>query len=166
MTTAHVSVALLDGEPPSEAELRDAVEWVTARHPLLRSCVRGLGKFHVPDAKEYTLHSDYVGQAVAYNKELAHVEPETDVQVFVPSSLSVEEVRPIAAFLATALPPLSPRRHRRRGRCRRGRLICATDEPGATTRVRAAGVKSAPRRDGVRCGRLRRRLACRLQRRP
>ena len=40
MTTAHVSVALLRGPPPTEAELLHGLARVFRRHPLLRSCVR------------------------------------------------------------------------------------------------------------------------------
>ena len=44
MTTAHVSAALLDGPPPTEAEMLAGLAWVLQRHPILSSCVRGKSK--------------------------------------------------------------------------------------------------------------------------
>ena len=64
MTTAHVAAAVLDGTVPSEAELLAGLEWVIARHPMLRSRVAGRGKFFVQDAEAYPLHTDYLGRAV------------------------------------------------------------------------------------------------------
>lgn len=76
MTTAHVSAALLDGPPPTEDELLDALSWVLQRHPLLSVCVRGKSKYHVPGAKPYPMHEDYLGRAVAYTKELLRTYPD------------------------------------------------------------------------------------------
>ena len=88
MTTAHVSAALIDGPPPTEAELLAGLAWVLQRHPMLAACVRGKSKFHVPDAKEYPLHSDYLGKAVEYTKELLRTYPDDDIQRFEPSPLT------------------------------------------------------------------------------
>ena len=87
MTTAHVSAALIDGPPPTEAELLAGLAWVLQRHPMLAACVRK-SKFHVPDAKEYPLHSDYLGKAVEYTKELLRTYPDDDIQRFEPSPLT------------------------------------------------------------------------------
>ena len=84
MTTAHVSVALLDGPPPTKAELLAGLTWVLQRHPMLAACVRGKSKFHVADAAEYPLHSDYLGKAVEYTKELLRIYPDDDIQRFEP----------------------------------------------------------------------------------
>ncbi len=92
MTTAHVAAAVLDGTVPSEAELLAGLEWVIARHPMLRSRVAGRGKFFVQDAEAYPLHTDYLGRAVAYNKELLRTYGDTDVQRFEPSPLSAAEL--------------------------------------------------------------------------
>jgi len=92
MTTAHVSAALLQGPPPTEDELLAGLTWVLQRHPLLRACVRGKGKFAVRGATPYPLHSDYLGRAVAYNEELLRVYPDEDIQHFAPSPLSAEEL--------------------------------------------------------------------------
>ena len=92
MTTAHVSVALLSGPPPSESELLAGLTFVLQRHPLLAATVRGKSKYHVPDAKPYPMHSDYLGRAVAYTKELLRTYPDDDIQFFEPSVLSPDEL--------------------------------------------------------------------------
>ena len=63
MTTAHASVAILSGVPPTEDELRAGLTWVLQRHPMLSVCVRGKGKFHIPNAQPYPMHADYLGCA-------------------------------------------------------------------------------------------------------
>ena len=92
MTTSHASVALLDGPPPTEAELLAGLEWVLQRHPMLAACVRGKSKYHVPNAKPYPMHSDYLGRAVAYTKELLRTYPDDDIQRFEPSPLPCAEL--------------------------------------------------------------------------
>lgn len=92
MTTAHVSVALLRGPPPTEAELLHGLARVFRRHPLLRSCVRGKSNHHIPDAAPYPMHSDYIDRAFHYGAELYRPEPNTDLQRFEPSPLPPEEM--------------------------------------------------------------------------
>lgn len=92
MTTAHVSAALLDGPPPTESELLAGLTYVLQRHPLLAARVVGKSKFHLPDAKPYPMHSDYIGRAFAYNSELMKVEPDDDIQRFEPSPLSAADL--------------------------------------------------------------------------
>jgi hypothetical protein len=92
MTTAHVSAAVLEGPPPTEAELLAGLQWVLRRHPLLSACVRGKSKFHVPNAVPYPMHSDYLGRAVAYTKELLRTQADDDIQRFEPSPLPPEEL--------------------------------------------------------------------------
>ena len=92
MTTSHVSAAVLEGPPPGEAELLAGLEWVLQRHPMLSACVRGKSKYHVPDAQPYPMHSDYLGRAVAYTKELLRTYPDDDIQRFEPSPLSPTEL--------------------------------------------------------------------------
>jgi hypothetical protein len=92
MTTAHVSAALLTGPPPSEEELIVGLTYVLERHPLLASRVVGKSKFHVPDAQPYPMHSDYLGRAVAYTKELLRTYPDDDIQRFEPSPLPPAEL--------------------------------------------------------------------------
>lgn len=92
MTTAHVSAAVLEGPPPTEAELLQGLAWVLRRHPMLAACVRGKSKFHITDAQPYPMHSDYLGRAVAYNSELMRTYPDDDIQRFAPSSLPAEEL--------------------------------------------------------------------------
>ena len=92
MTTAHVSLATLSGPPPTESELLWALSRALERHALLRADVVGKGKFHVPDAAPYPLHSDYLGRAVAYNDELLRTYPDGDVERFAPSALASEEI--------------------------------------------------------------------------
>mmetsp|Transcript_21095 Transcript_21095/g.54012 ORF Transcript_21095/g.54012 Transcript_21095/m.54012 type:complete len:620 (-) Transcript_21095:130-1989(-) len=92
MTTAHVSAAIINGPALTEAELLVGLEWVLRRHPLLAARVRGKSKFHVPDAKPYPMHSDYLGRAVAYTKELLRTYPDDDIQFFEPSPLSLSEL--------------------------------------------------------------------------
>lgn len=92
MTTAHVSVAVLAGPPPTESELLTGLTWVLGRHPLLAACVRGKSKYHVADAQPYPMHSDYLGRAVAYTKELLRTYPDDDIQRFEPSTLAPDEL--------------------------------------------------------------------------
>ena len=40
MTTAHVSVARVDGPIPSGSQMEAALAWSIARHPMLRACGR------------------------------------------------------------------------------------------------------------------------------
>lgn len=92
MTTAHVSAALLTGPPPTERELLAGLTYVLERHPLLASRVVGKSKFHVPNAQPYPMHSDYLGRAVAYTKELLRTYPDDDIQRFEPSPLPPAEL--------------------------------------------------------------------------
>lgn len=92
MTTAHVSVAVLKGPPPTEAELLDGLTRIFQRHPLLSACVRGKSNHHIPDAKPYPMHSDYINRAFYYNSELYHPEPNLDIQRFEPSPLPPDEL--------------------------------------------------------------------------
>lgn len=39
------------------------------------------GKYYVPNAQPYPLHSDYLGKAVEYTDELLRVYPDTDIEV-------------------------------------------------------------------------------------
>ena len=92
MTTAHVSAAVIDGPPPSEEEMLAGLTWALQRHPMLAACVRGKSKYHVPNAEPYPMHSDYLGRAVAYTKELLRTYPDDDIQRFEPSPLQAEEL--------------------------------------------------------------------------
>ena len=83
MTTAHVSAAILEGPPPTVSELLAGLENVLQRHPMLAACVRGKSKYHVPYvpyAQPYPIHSDYLGRAFAYAKELMRTYPDDDIQ--------------------------------------------------------------------------------------
>ena len=103
MTTAHVSAVLLEGPPPSEAELQAGLTWALQRHPLLASCVRGKSKYFVPNAEPYPMHEDYLGRAVAYTKELMRTYPDDDIQRFEPSPLPADELAK-RALSVVALP--------------------------------------------------------------
>ena len=103
MTTAHVSAAVLVGRPPDEEELLAGLTWVLQRHPLLSACVRGKSKYHVPDAQPYPMHSDYLGRAVAYTKELLRTFPDDDIQRFEPSPLPASDLAK-RALRVTMLP--------------------------------------------------------------
>ena len=92
MTTAHVSAAVLTGPPLTETELLDGLEWVLHRHPMLSACVRGKSKYHIANAQPYPMHSDYLGRAVAYTKELLRTYPDDDIQRFEPSPLSARDL--------------------------------------------------------------------------
>lgn len=101
MTTAHVSAAVLDGPPPTEAELLQGLTWVLTRHPMLAACVRGKSKFHIEDPQPYPMHADYLGRAVAYNSELMRTYPDDDVQRFEPSPLPPAELAKRALTVET-----------------------------------------------------------------
>ena len=92
MTTAHVSVALLSGPPPTEDELLDGLAWVLQRHPMLAACVRGKSKHYLPDAQEYPLHSDYIGRAFYYNDDLFKPDADDDLKRFEPSPLTAAQL--------------------------------------------------------------------------
>ena len=92
MTTAHVSSAVLEGPPPTEAELLAGLTYTLQRHPLLAARVVGKSKYHIPDPEPYPMHSDYLGRAVAYTKELLRTYPDDDIQRFEPSPLAPAEL--------------------------------------------------------------------------
>lgn len=103
MTTAHVSAAILEGPPPTVSELLAGLEHVLQRHPMLAACVRGKSKYHVPNAQPYPMHSDYLGRAFAYTKELMRTYPDEDIQRFEPSPLPPSELAR-RALTVVALP--------------------------------------------------------------
>ena len=103
MTTAHVSAAILEGPPPTVSELLAGLEHVLQRHPMLAACVRGKSKYHVPNAQPYPMHSDYLGRAFAYTKELMRTYPDDDIQRFEPSPLPPSELAR-RALTVVALP--------------------------------------------------------------
>ena len=103
MTTAHVSAAILEGPPPTVSELLAGLEHVLQRHPMLAACVRGKSKYHVPNAQPYPMHSDYLGRAFAYTKELMRTYPDDDIQRFEPSPLPPAELAR-RALTVVALP--------------------------------------------------------------
>ena len=92
MTTAHVSATVLEGDPPTEAEMLAGLSWVIQRHPLLASVVRGKSKYFVPGAQPYPMHEDYLGKAVEYTEELLRTYPDADLQRFEPSPLDAAEL--------------------------------------------------------------------------
>lgn len=92
LTTAHVSGSVLRGPAPTEAELLAALEWVVRRHPLLRAIVVGRGKHHLPDARPFALHDNYLKKAIEGKPELFKPEPDRDPPRFERSALAPAEL--------------------------------------------------------------------------
>jgi hypothetical protein len=101
LTTAHVSGSVLRGPAPTEPELLAALEWVVCRHPLLRAVVVGRGKHHLPDARPFALHDNYLQKAIEGKPELFKPEPDRDPPRFEPSPLSPAQLARRGLTVAT-----------------------------------------------------------------